>query len=211
MHRSKNRTIRTLISRFPFYWTFSHDHILKRSFAFTAGTEMPCWFCFCEQRGPPCSSDDGAQLAISILPSSSLSWAMIHHCLGLCHRCQLARSPSPLPSPAPFRDAWREAIMLVSHEQMARLCWTQVLVEGWYRCERRNYGCGGKEFMYQGFSSASVPKNDNPIFENASNPDPSARIQKAEDSNIWNSASQGWETCVSILCWLEKSDYRKEW
>lgn len=57
-------------------------------------------------------------------------WAMIHHCLGLCHWCQLAHLPPPLPSPAPFRDAWREAIMLVSHEQMVRLRCTHVLVEG---------------------------------------------------------------------------------
>lgn len=48
---------------------------------------------------------------------------MIHHCLGLCHRCQLAHLPSLLSSSAPFRDAWREAIMLVSHEQMVRPCW----------------------------------------------------------------------------------------
>lgn len=31
MHRSKYRTIWILISRFLFYWTFSCDHILKRS------------------------------------------------------------------------------------------------------------------------------------------------------------------------------------
>ena len=54
----------------------------------------------------------------------------IHHCLGLCHSCQLAPLPSALPSPAPAREVWRVAIMLASYEQMARLCRTQVLVAG---------------------------------------------------------------------------------
>ena len=95
---------------------------------------------------------------------------------------------------------------------MVRLCWTQVLVEGWwYPCERSNYGCGGKELTYQGFSSASLPRNDNPIYKNALNPDHSTRIQKADASNIWNPASQGWKLCVSTLQWLENSEGRKEW
>lgn len=81
------------------------------------------------QRSLPYSPDESAQLAISTLPSSSLSWATIHHGLGLCHWCQLAHCHL-LPSSIPLRDACREAIMSVSHEQMVRLCWTQVLVGG---------------------------------------------------------------------------------
>lgn len=42
----------------------------------------------------------------------------------------------------------------------------------------------GRGFMHQGFPSAPVPNNDNPIFKSALNPDPSTRIQKAGDSNI---------------------------
>lgn len=87
-------------SWFPGFFSIAHSLVttyFKKSFAFIAGTEIP-QLCFHEQRGPPCRFDDSIQLATSILPSSSLSWAMIHHCLGLCHWCQLAHSPSPLPS-----------------------------------------------------------------------------------------------------------------
>lgn len=162
------------------------------------------------RRGPPCHSDDSARLAIRVLPPSSWSWAVIHHCLGLCRWCQLAHLPSLLPSPAPFRDAWREAIMLVSHEQMVRLCRTQALVEGWwYPCERSNYGCwgGGKGLMYHGFSSASLPKNDNLVYKNTLNPDCSTRIQKAEASNIQNCASQGWDHYPPVI----REKWRSQW
>ena len=58
---------RSVSSEPPGNPAFSHDHVLKRS----AGTGEAHWFCF---HGQTHSMDD-TQLAVGILPSSSLSWA----------------------------------------------------------------------------------------------------------------------------------------
>ena len=60
---------RSLPSEPPGNPAFSHDHVLKRS----AGTGEAHWFCF---HGHTHSMDD-TQLAVSILSSSSLSWATV--------------------------------------------------------------------------------------------------------------------------------------
>lgn len=118
----------------------------------------------CEQGGRPHCTDGDPQLAILRV---------------LGYDSSLSRVEQPVPAgtlaisdsfPCPFRDAWREPIMLLSHKQMVRLCQTEHWWKRWRcQCGRGNYGWRmiksiGRSHA-RGFPQGPFPQNNSRIQE----------------------------------------------